>query len=322
MRSAFLSAAVVVLMLAGMAIAEEVARPREESLDLPAAWQAVSPQVRLAATRVAEVDADRLLVERIYGVRINADTYVLDLALASDEVRGAVAHDIKGIRTTEVKYTDDLTVEVVREVTLREVIETITRTLRRTKGFLGVKEEELVKVSHETRDTVLGVMGNGAVLGSKGHRMIQAKRAAEMDAYRKLAERVIGVRITSETKVRDLVLESDEIATHLAASLKGAKTTDIVCRDDGSCEVTMRLILREVIETLKRSYTRYSRGRKVTEDEWKGVWTEVHDKVIKVTGVGAPRAEGMESVGIVSDAPFYQEVEIIRRVIKREVGAL
>ena len=42
-----------------------------------------------------------------------------------------------------------------------------------------------------------------------------SKRAAEADAYRKLAETVNGVQINSETYVRDFIAEADNIRTDL-----------------------------------------------------------------------------------------------------------
>ena len=312
----------LVVALACAAAAEEVARPREERLELPPAWQGVDAQTRLLAKRAAEVDADRRLVERIYGLRLDAQTTVLDLVQVSDDIRGALREEIMGIRTTEVAYAADMTVEVVREVTVREVIETIKRTITRTKAVLGVSVDTLEEVTRETRDTVLGVMGNGAVPGTRGEKRIQAKRAAEMDAFRKFAEKIVGVKVSSETKVENLVLASDRVMTSLAAGIKGAKTTDIVYHQDDSCEVTMELTLREIIETLQRTYKRYGRDGKVSDDQWRKVSTEVKDKVIEVVGSGAPRAEGAESVGTSSSELYSQEIQIIRRVIKREVGVL
>jgi len=312
----------LVVVLACTAAAEEVARPREERMTLPPAWQGVDAQTRLLARRAAEVDADRRLVERIYGLRIDAQTTVLDLVQVSDEIRGALDEEIKGVRTTEVAYNDDMIVEVVREVTVREVIETIKRTITRTKAVLGVSVDTLEEITRETRDTVLAVMGNGAVPGTRGERRVQAKRAAEMDAFRKLAEKIAGVEITGETTVENLALASDHIVTALAAGIKGAKTTDIVYRQDDSCDVTMELVLREVIDTLQRTYRRYDRDGRVSDDQWRKVSTEVKDKVIEVVGSGAPRAQGAESVGASSYEPYSQEIQIIRRVIEREVGVL
>jgi hypothetical protein len=49
-----------------------------------------------------------------------------------------------------------------------------------------------------------------------------ARRAAQIDAYRNLAEIVSGVRVNSETSVKDLELASDVIRTKLDAVVKGA----------------------------------------------------------------------------------------------------
>ena len=50
-----------------------------------------------------------------------------------------------------------------------------------------------------------------------------AKRAAEADCYRKLAEAVYGIRINSETYVRDFVTENDEIRGAVNAIVKGVR---------------------------------------------------------------------------------------------------
>ena len=110
--------------------------------------------------------------------------------------------------------------------------------------------------------------------------------------------------------------------TSLAAGIKGAKTTDIVYHQDDSCDVTMELVLREVIQSLERTYNRYQRDGRITEDQWLKASTEVQDKVIEVVGNGAPRAEGTESLGASSGKPYSEEVLIIRRVVEREVGVL
>lgn len=46
-----------------------------------------------------------------------------------------------------------------------------------------------------------------------------AARAAELDAKRKLAEHVYGLRIDSSTTVRDFVTQHDEISTYMEATL-------------------------------------------------------------------------------------------------------
>jgi len=305
--------------------ADEAARPEKRQGERPAAWRAVGAQDRIKACRVAEVDAAALLAERIYGLKIDADTTVLDLVLADDKMSAELSAAIRGVATVGERYTDDLAVEVTRQITVRETIETITRTLRRTNNPLGVREEQLANVAQETRDTVIAATGSGAVEGSKGLRMSQAKRAAELDAYRKLAERIMETEISRTTKVQDFALASDKIALHVAAVLKGSAPTRVVYDDeDCSCEVTMRVTLREVIETVRRASQRYTRGGKVTEDEWRKVETEVGDRFVEETGRGAPRQQGAGAADVleVAQQPFCQEVQIIRHVVQREIGVV
>ena len=49
-----------------------------------------------------------------------------------------------------------------------------------------------------------------------------ARRAAQVDAYRNLAELVKGVRVSSETLVRQMVLDSDVVRTRIDTVVKGA----------------------------------------------------------------------------------------------------
>jgi len=70
-----------------------------------------------------------------------------------------------------------------------------------------------------------------------------ALRAAQVDAYRNLLEVVQGVRVDSETEVRDFTTASDTIRAKVEGLVKGAQ---IVKRDylsDGTVEVTLRMPL-------------------------------------------------------------------------------
>ena len=323
-RTCIWSLATLLCLVPGAALpAEEVARPTAEApLALPLAWQGVSTQDRLVAVRVAEVDADRLLCERIYGLQVDADTSVLDLAMQFDDIRAGLDAMIRGVRTREVKYCDDLSVEVVREVTIREVIETIQRVIRREETKFSVKVDQIENISRRTRDTVVAVMGNGAVPGSLGLRKIQAKRAAEADCYRRIAERVLGVRITSDTWVRNFALESDLLLTQVAGCLTGIKFTSITYGPDQSCKVAGRLVLRELLERLQRSYKRSSKDGRVKEEDWQRVLVESRDTVIGEIGEGAPIPQGREKgVSAVPGRAYLLQRTIIQRIVGREVGS-
>lgn len=122
-----------------------------------------------------------------------------------------------------------------------------------------------------------------------------AKRAAQADAYRNLAEQVKGLRISSQTLVRDFVAENDEIATSLRTFLRGAKMVgDPRYMADGSCEVTMEIPLLTVQTELTRIYQAHYKGSKYKINDFQEL--HVTNKIEKVvaTGNGAPRPVGIE----------------------------
>lgn len=91
---------------------------------------------------------------------------------------------------------------------------------------------------------VLLVKGNGfgpERVKELGRRKILAKRAAKMDAYRNLVEVIKGVYVTSNTKVQDMMLESDSIKAKTDGMLKGMRVVDVTYSNDGGCEITVEV---------------------------------------------------------------------------------
>ena len=88
------------------------------------------------------------------------------------------------------------------------------------------------------RATGVGTYKSGA---KKNLRRPQALRAATMDAQRKLAESVQGVRVTSESTMKDMELEYDMVKTRVDATIKNM--TEIGSRyfEDGTAEITLEM---------------------------------------------------------------------------------
>jgi hypothetical protein len=125
---------------------------------------------------------------------------------------------------------------------------------------------------------------------SAGQQKLLAKRAAQVDAYRNLAETIKGFRIDSTTSVKDFVCESDVINTAFRTFIKGAKPVgDPRYYEDGTCEVDVQITLVEVITTLKRIVKRHYRGKRYTDEVISKISTHVTSKTITATGAGAPR---------------------------------
>ena len=296
-----------------------VVKPTEEDGPvLPEIWQKAGPREQLKATRAAELDADRLLAERIYGLQVDSETTVQDLAAGDDAIAGAVSATLVGsISTEKPEYLPDGRVQVVRAVKIREVIETLNRVIKGKRLDDGsfVTSSDNSKTEREVKDKVIDVLGNAALPGSEGHQKIMAKRAAEMDAYRRLAGRMMGVKIDSTTTVRDFALEHDEILASLSQVLKAAKPTGIKYnKSDGSCEVTMEIKTQDIIRTLKKNVVGNTTKTQIKDD--------IQEKTFSETGMGAMRdvaqgdaPSGGSTAGGKSE-PFFETEMILKEVVQ------
>lgn len=118
-----------------------------------------------------------------------------------------------------------------------------------------------------------------------------AKRAAQVDGYRKLAEIVKGLQIDSQTYVRDFVAESDQIRTGFDSFIKGARVVGQPrYMPDGTCEVDVELTMQEIVNALTELAKFCSFGHKHSFTQ---MTQYVQEKVIRATGSGVPRPEAM-----------------------------
>lgn len=302
----------------------EVAKPIKRSLTtkLPGIWSATPPQERLKARRVAEMDAYRALAERVYGFRLAGGTIVYDFMLQSDRIRNRMRVLLKGaVEVEPAEYTEDGIVQVVYGVTLREVYDIIEKNIETVNDPPLREVSAEIKRQRVVEKRMIEALGNGALPNSPGLRMVRAKRAAEMDAYRKMAERLVGVMIDSKTSVRDFCLKNDVIQGSVSAFLRGLKPVQIIYNDDGTCEVTMQLKIREVVETIESLIKMERSAFTFNKEIMRKVNTNINEKTFRVTGVGAPNAPIAYpgSVGAAVDYDYTYERKILKRVISRDI---
>lgn len=256
------------------------------------AWALTKGQDKLLAKRAAQVDAYRKLTEIIMGLNISSQTTVRDFVAQSDEIRTGFDHFVKGLKVVgRPRYFDDGTCEVDVQATIEQVmvaLETLVRTdpfgnktvirdmvkYNRKKVFIATgtgvapSAAEPVQPAYQStqRSRTAGIPGWENV-SPRGRLM--AERAAKVDAYRNLAERVNGLRITSNTYVRDFVAESDEIRTSLNTFLKGAKQVGRPqYLEDGIVEVEVQITIQQVIkhlQTLQQRWVTQGRRFRVTQ---------------------------------------------------------
>ena len=72
-------------------------------------------------------------------------------------------------------------------------------------------------------------------------RRLMAMRAAKIDAYRSLAERVTGVQIWGGTTIGDMVVEKDRFRVYLDTHLTGARVIAENPQEDGTYESVVEL---------------------------------------------------------------------------------
>lgn len=69
-----------------------------------------------------------------------------------------------------------------------------------------------------------------------------AKRAAIVDAYRQIGEKMYGIRVNAQDTVKDMMLQNSVIKTKVQALIRNAEITETVYKD-GLCQVSMEIKL-------------------------------------------------------------------------------
>jgi hypothetical protein len=124
-------------------------------------------------------------------------------------------------------------------------------------------------------------------IGPQGRLM--AIRAAEVDAKRKLLERIQGLRINSETVVRDFVAQSDYIAANAVGMVVGATIVrTYLHHDEPIAEVTVEVPVESVVTIIKELHTRQIKGDDIKGTDVRDVTKSINSKTFQATGMGIP----------------------------------
>lgn len=284
------------------------------------AYGQADEQARLMARRAAEADAMRKLAECVYGIQINSRTYVKDFVAESDEIRGAVDAFVKGIRLGEARFYADGSCEVPAEVTTARVVEVLRQVHQKHYRGSDISTSDFDAITRRTEKQVIRVVGTGVAgdvrpepppappgdkaapapgappppvpeiwqkVGAQGR--LLALRMARLDAMRRLAERIKGLRLTARTQVRDFVAESDVITTELSDTLIGAEEVGVFLRpDELIAEVTMTVPTEQVITAIKTLHSRHYKGDDVRSTEIENIARSVVTRDFTETGRGIP----------------------------------
>ncbi len=280
-------------------------------------------QNKLLAKRAAEADAYRKLAETIKGLHITSSTYVKDFVTESDIIQSELDTFIRGVRLGEPKWYEDLSCEVPAEVTVAKVIQQLKEIHTRHYHGDQIKGTDFEQMKEFIKKDVIKAVGMGAPrpdlppdlpegveeqlsqgltlpeppipdlwikMGPQARLM--AKRAAELDAMRRLLERIKGLRINSNTLVKDFVAEWDTIETEARGYLIGAhEVRTYYHHDEPIVEVTYSVPTEQVIETIKELHTRHYQGDRVSGTDIVNLKQQIKVKDFEATGMGVPKPE-------------------------------
>jgi hypothetical protein len=87
-----------------------------------------------------------------------------------------------------------------------------------------------------------------------GQQKLMAMRAAQVNAYRNLAEQVHGFRIWGNTTVSAFVTQNDVVRTYVDSFIRGARLVNITPIGDGNFEASVELTLpKDFVECVRRT---------------------------------------------------------------------
>ncbi|MEP0845018.1 MAG: LPP20 family lipoprotein, partial [Phycisphaerae bacterium] len=280
-------------------------------------WMRIGPQERFLAERGARIDAMRKLLERIQGLRINSETQVRDFVVETDTIHAVAQGTLTGAKEVRTYFhADEPIVEVTVEVPVEQVISFIRELSSKSIQGDRVKGMDVTEITRAIEKQVFQATGMGVPSANalrQFNRLAQnpadrvppwamqpiratgqavsppdkagtpqgkllAARGAEQDAKRRLAEQIHGLKISSNTTVKDFVTRQDEIRAQVDAVLLGAAVEKTSFDGDTATVVVM-------IPGM-------------------AVWDVVHDQLRGGTGQGADAGPGAAApVGTAARSP-------------------
>ncbi len=212
---------------------------------------ALAGNKRLMSIMAAKVQASRSLVESIYGLKIRATESVEDMIAANYQsvTETKTQGFIKNIKYTNIIYDSKKDIAKVEASVQLDTMQNIDGEQ------MNLQNKVFRRVGYGTSTR-------------KNAGAIAALRAAEIDAYRELGKRLVGMQVESKTSVENYLLKSDIVKTKLLATLYLAEVADYGWEKNGDAFVNMILNVKDATSIL---------GKNIG----------IQDDIIEVQGFGA-----------------------------------
>ena len=188
---------------------------------------------KVMSVNAAKVLSSRALIESIYGLKIRATEEVVDM----------VANKFTGI--TETKTSSR-----INGVKYEDVIYDAEKDV--AKVTASVSLDSITNIDGDVLDLRNKVFRRVAFATSTPSQAgpLKALRAAELDAYKQLAQRISGFTIESHTTVENFMLKSDLVRTKVLATLYLAELKEFGWDETGNAYVRMFLDIKSASDIL------------------------------------------------------------------------
>jgi hypothetical protein len=203
--------------------------------------------------------ARRAIVESVVGLKIRSNALWANRPSDYYSIQSKVAAAVKGIEFERVQYDKQ---KDIAKVTASIKVGSVENIIGKQVDFgdMVIKRTAFATSTPAYMDS------------------LNALRAAELNAYDEMAKMIVGQKIASETKVKNFVLESDQVRTKVLAAIWGSEVKEFGWTDDGNAFVTLRLNARWVKDVMDQQI-------KYTQDNY-----------IEVTGYGSPVDDMEEAI--------------------------
>lgn len=191
---------------------------------------------KLMSVNAAKADARRGLLESVVGLKVKSESVVRDMVAERYTIDAKTSGAIRDIEFVDMVYDPE-----------KDIAKVIARVkVSQVKNVVGLKIDYA--------DATIERTGFGTSTPENAP-ALQALRAAQVDAYQKLAEELVGLRIDSKTRVENFVLQSDEIKTGVLAALWGAEVRAFSWDSAGDAYVSLALRANYLKDILGNRFT-------------------------------------------------------------------
>ena len=170
----------------------------------------------------ARIKAENNLADIISEIKTGPEKNLADMMFDDSSTASKLFGIVTKARSVETKQNADGSVEVIIEIRADEIQQMVNQKINVWKSIKQISKSQYMKIYPALA-------------------RVTTERAAKLDAYRRLAEKIYGTVISSHSTLADLALKNDTITNVVQGIVQGASVTDTVYFSDGTIKVTMNI---------------------------------------------------------------------------------